>query len=331
MKKSMLSNLWPHSRAILKNGLTAWLYVMKLTIPALILTRLLLWFDLIPHVAAVFRPVMGLVGLPAEMALAWVAAMFASFYVAIAIYLSFIPIMEPLTVSQISTFASMALLCHSLLVEGSVCKASGLSFWRVTAFRLLSAVAFGLIIKQTTLLTGWGTEPAAMVGLLEMNGDPTPPWLDWALISLKQTGLILILIEALMLMMELVKYLGLTRLMAKVLGPPLRLAGVGERALMVTVIGNVIGLGYGGGLIVAESRSGRLSPRDIFGAVMLMSVFHSIVEDALLMWALGASLLWIVGLRLIFALLVCGVITRLARRPGWRTVLVGRQLDLSQG
>ena len=289
MKKNFLNRLGPHLLTALKNGFGAWVFVVKLTIPAMILTRLLLYFDLIPYVAAVFEPLMKLLGLPAEGALVWVASMLANVYVGVTVYVSLSPIMEPWTLAQITTMGAMILLAHSLIVEGAICGATGLSFWRVTAFRLISAFLMGLIIHLTALMTGWGAEPSALVGALNFSAEAVPPWGQWALASVQQLFMILFLVEGLMLLMELIKYLGLTRLLAKVLGPPLRFAGVGERALMVTVIGCVVGLGYGGGLIIAESRSGNIAPRDIFGAVMLMSVFHSMFEDTLVMWFLGGS------------------------------------------
>jgi hypothetical protein len=159
---------------------------------------------------------------------------------------------------------------------------------------------------------------------MNMVSEPVPPWGLWLWLNLKQLFFILVLIESLMILMELIKYFDLTRVLAKVLGPPLRLAGVSDAAMMVTIIGCVVGLAYGGGLIVAESRSGHLTSRDIFGSVMLMCVFHSMLEDTLLMWALGGSFWCFLVLRLILALVLTAGVTRLARRPFWRPLLVGR-------
>ena len=323
MRRNFFHSALPHILKILKNGFWAWLYVAKLTIPAMILTRLLLVFDLIPHVATFFEPVMALVGLPAETALIWVGSILGNLYVAISIYISLIPIMEPLSVAQISILAVMCLVGHALIIEGQVCRAAGISAWRVTLYRIVSAIILGLIIHHGACLIGWGAEPAVMLSALELSGDTVPPWLEWAWSSAQQLLGVLVLVEVLMLMMDLIKYLNLTRLIAKVLGPPLRFAGVGDSALMVTVIGCVVGLAYGSSLIIAESRSGNISNKDIYNAVMFMAIFHGILEDTVLMWALGADLWCIIGVRLIFALGLSAVLTRLAWRPGWRKILVG--------
>lgn len=327
MTTTSYSRLWPPLRDTLKRGFQAWIFVTKLTIPAMLLTRLLLYFDLIPYVAAVFKPAMSVVGLPPEAALVWVAGMLANLYVAITVFVSLVPVMDPLTLAQATTLGSLCLLAHGLFVEGQVCRGAGLSFWRVTVFRILAALVFGLIVSQSAAAAGWGREPAVMFQALNFVSDPAPPWADWLAASVKQLLMILVIIEILMTGMEVIKLLGLTRLIMKVLGPILRLAGVGEKAVMVTIIGCVVGLAIGGGLIIAESRSGHIPQRDIYGSMMLMAVFHSMIEDTLLVWAFGGSLWWLVGARLIFAVALSGLVTRLARRPAWKPILVGSKLN----
>lgn len=327
MEQTLLARAGAHLLATLKRGFDAWLFVTKLSVPAMILTRLLMYFDLVPYVAAVFKPIMALLNLPPETALVWVSAIVANLYVPVTVFIGLMPVMDPLNFSQATTLGAVCLLCHGLFIEGQVCRATGLSFWRVSVFRLLSAVVFGLIISQSAAILGWGAGPSAVMPALKVTTDLVPSWGTWLLGSIKQLLMILVLVESLMLLMELVKYLRLTRLISKVLGPPLRWAGIGENAVMVTVIGCVLGLALGGGLIVAESRSGHLSPRDIFGAMMLMAVFHSMVEDTFLMWALGGSLAWLLGARIVFALLLASTVTRLARKPAWRPLLVGDKLQ----
>lgn len=331
MPSTRLKNLWPALRGTLKRGFQAWIFVTKLTIPAMLLTRLLLYFELIPYVAAVFEPAMALMGLPPEAALIWVAGMVANLYVAITVFVSLAPVMGTLTLAQVTTLGCLCLLAHGLIVEGQVCRGAGLSFWRVTIFRILAALVFGLIVCHGSASAGWGGEPSVMlIEALDLVSDPVPSWSAWLLASARQLIMILVVVEILMLGMELIKFLRLTRLIMKALGPVLRLAGVGEKAVMVTVIGCVVGLALGGGLIIAESRGGHISQRDIFGSMMLMAVFHSMIEDTLIVWAFGGSLWWLLGARLIFAVALAGLVTRLAQRPAWKPILVGSRLDFSK-
>jgi hypothetical protein len=193
----------------------------------------------------------------------------------------------------------------------------------VSLFRILAGLLWGVTVYQAVRVTGWGSEPSQVKAFINLSGEILPSWGVWAWNCLKQFFLILVLIESLMLLMELIKYFELTRLLMKALAPPLRWAGVGDSAVMMTVIGCVVGLAYGGGLIIAERRSGRLDPRDVFGAVLLMCVFHSVLEDTFLWWAMGASLGWMVAARLVLAFTLTAGLVRLARRPFWRPILVG--------
>ena len=324
MKRDMTwARVWSSTRTTLQNGLATWIFVVKLMIPALVLTRLLVYFELIGPLAGLFEPLMSLMGLPPETALVWVTGMIANLYAGLSVYLTLQPLLEPLNLAQVTTLAGLCLVAHALLVEGQVCRGTGLSFWRVSLFRILAGLLWGVMVHQAARLTGWGAEPARIQEFINLAGDPLPSWPVWLWLNLKQFLFILILIETLMFLMELIKYFDLTRVLVKLLGPTLRLAGVGESAMMVTIIGCVVGLAYGGGLIIAERRSGRLDPRDIFGAVMLMCVFHSMLEDTFIWWTMGASLGWMLAARLVLALGLTAGLTRLARRPFWRSILAG--------
>jgi len=327
MKKNFLSKTLKSGAETLKLGFGAWLYVAKLTIPALILTRLLLYFELIPYVAIAFKPLMSLVGLPPEAALIWVSSMLANLFVGVAVYLSLIPVMEPLTVVQITVLGSMIGIAHNLIAEGQICKGVGLSFGRVSVFRIVAAIIFGLGIHLFSLASGWGAEPAVMLKALEGISEPVPSWAGWALSCLKQLLFILLVIETMMLLMAAIKFFKLTKLIMIVLRPPLKLMGIGESASMVTIIGLVLGLSYSGGIIIAETRAGRILPKDIFGAMMLIAIFHSVIEDSLVIWTMGASLWWLLGARLIYCFALIALVMRLAEKPRWRPILVGEKLS----
>ena len=106
--------------------------------------------------------------------------------------------------------------------------------------------------------------------------------------------------------------MGLTeRLIHWLLYPVLRLLGIGKEAANVAVIGTVLGLTFGAGLLIKEAQSGRLSRRDIFFTIGFLSLCHSVIEDTMLVMLLGADLSGVLWARLVFALLVIGVLARL--------------------
>jgi hypothetical protein len=66
-------------------------------------------------------------------------------------------------------------------------------------------------------------------------------------------------------------------------------------------------------LIIQEARSGRLEKRDVFFSITLMGLCHSLIEDPLLMMALGAHLSGTLWARLLFALLAIFLLVNLLR------------------
>jgi hypothetical protein len=84
----------------------------------------------------------------------------------------------------------------------------------------------------------------------------------------------------------------------------LRLLGIGKEVIPITVIGMTLGLAYGGGLIINEVQQTKLERRNVFYALMLMSLFHSIIEDSLLMIAIGARFSGVFVFRFFFTLFI---------------------------
>ena len=82
-------------------------------------------------------------------------------------------------------------------------------------------------------------------------------------------------------------------------------------AAPITIIGTTLGISYGGGLIIQEARSGKLSEKDAFLSVSLMGLTHSLIEDTILMMTIGASLLGILLGRVVFAIIAMIILVRL--------------------
>ncbi len=104
--------------------------------------------------------------------------------------------------------------------------------------------------------------------------------------------------------MKILKFIGVLRLFERLLQPVLPLFGMSEKAAPLTVVGMVMGISYGGALIIREASSGKLGKNEVFFSLALMGLSHALVEDTLLMFALGAHLGGILVGRVVFSLLV---------------------------
>jgi spore maturation protein SpmB len=301
----------------------AWIIQVKLTTPALIIVRLLMWFGLLGYFSIPFQPIMGLIGLPKEMALVWVTAMLTNNYAAVVICINVLPAVGSLTVAQATVLGLIILVAHNLPVEGGVCRGAGVSPMRVTVFRIFSAILFGFIVTRLCSLFGLGQGKAEL--LVAFSSDPVPPWGVWIWSSVKSLLAIFAIVWVLLVIIECFRKIGLMKIITASLAPVMRLAGVGQKATMITVIGMLLGLAYGGGLIIAESKSGNVPKEEIYGSIILMAICHSLLEDTIILGALGGSIWGLLVGRLIMGVALAGFVIRMARRPQAKPYLVGRK------
>jgi hypothetical protein len=117
-----------------------------------------------------------------------------------------------------------------------------------------------------------------------------------------------VIIVPIMIILELIEGTGPFRRVARVWARLLRPLGLRDEAAVPTLIGFLFGLAYGGGVIVRDARKGTLGRRQIFLMSLFLSMVHAIVEDSLVFIAVGASAVWVVGFRMVWAALVTVVI-----------------------
>ncbi|MEE1189163.1 MAG: hypothetical protein UHN41_00160, partial [Bacteroidales bacterium] len=112
---------------------------------------------------------------------------------------------------------------------------------------------------------------------------------------------IALIVLSLVVLLELLERIGFLRLLEKVLSPVVGFIGISPKVIPITIIGMTLGLAYGGGLIVAESKEKPIAKRDIFLSLAFLSLFHSIIEDHLLMIGIGANAFFVFVLRFVFS------------------------------
>ncbi len=100
----------------------------------------------------------------------------------------------------------------------------------------------------------------------------------------------------------------------KILRPILKLMGIGPKASAITVIGNTMGIAYGGGLIIHEARSGHIDKKDVFYSLTLMGLSHSLIEDTLLMVMIGGHLSGLLCARVGYSILVVTLLVKVTKR-----------------
>jgi len=213
----------------------------------------------------------------------------------------------PLTAAQVTVLTTMMLVAHGLLIECRICQKAGPRFRAMAALRVAAALVIGGALH---LVYRWGDFLEQPAQRLWEPGEKDA----WLVAQAKNLLWIFVIILVLLFVLRVLKRLGVTDWLTRTLEPGLRALGMSQAAAPVTVIGMTMGLSYGGGLIIQEARSGRLAKRDIFFSLALMSLCHSLIEDTLIMMALGGHWSGVLVARALFAVAAVFLLVKLVAR-----------------
>lgn len=286
--------------------LTSW-ELIKITVPIMILTRILEQLGLIVVISRWLEPVMNLIGLPGELGLVWATAMLTTLYGGMAVFAALAPGLE-LTAAQVTVLCAAMLFAHSLPIELSISKKTGVPVVPVAALRLAGAVLYCFLLNTLCLKLGIWQQPAPHI--FATAGEPLTH-LQWAMRQFRNIGLILVVIFCVLSFMRILKAVGVLNLLERILAPVLPHFGMGREAAPITVVGMILGIGYGGALIIREVAAGKMAREEIFNSMAMMALCHGLVEDTLVMFALGGKLGGILWGRIAFSLIVIFILVRL--------------------
>ena len=287
--------------------------MFRFMIPISIVVKILQETGLIVYVGDALSPLMKLMGLPGEMGLVWASAMIANIYGGLIAYLQIMPSIEPLSIAQVTTLSTVILVAHTLPIELMITQRAGAKLLPMLAIRFIFGFLAGVLIFWTYHFLGvYQTAPETINTLLMGKKDPT--LLQWGINELKNYGLLFVWITGLIIILDILKRTGIIEKINTWLEPVLRILGIGKEAIPITVVGMTLGLAYGGGLIINDVKQNKLKKRDVFYALFLMSLCHSMIEDSLLMMSIGANYTGVFVFRIVFALLITYVFVKITAK-----------------
>ena len=197
-------------------------------------------------------------------------------------------------------------------IEGAIAKKAGVSWLATLSVRVGGSLVLAWLLNLSYQYGDLLNYPATVLWQPEVSTDTS--YLTWALDQLKSFAVIFMVISALLLLLKILKLVGIEKLMAVMLRPFLRLLGISKDATNLTIIGITLGLSFGGGLLINEAKKGHISARDVFTAIMLLNLLHSLIEDTLLILLIGADFYTIFWGRLVFSVLVIALISNVIKR-----------------
>ena len=281
--------------------------LFKVLIPTLIVVKIAEMAGAVYWLNVAMAPIVTMIGLPADMAIVLTTTMLTNPYAGLML-LSAMPSAASLSVAQTTIIASFMLFAHSLPVEAAITRNAGLRVGVTLVVRVGAAILFcallNIFFNQFNVLG-----ETARLHLPQF--DMTPSLLQWGIDQVKGLVFIQVVIVVLIIGLELLRWIGVERLIQKMMHPILVLVGIGSRASTIVIVGLTLGLGFGGGLMIKDVRQGMIPAQAAVGSLVLINLYHSVFEDTAVLMLLGPSLFYILVVRGIFSLILTYVIIRL--------------------
>ena len=280
--------------------------LFKVLIPTLIVVKIAEAAGAVYWLNIAMAPIVTLIGLPADMAIVLTTTILTNPYAGLML-LSATPTAASLSVAQTTIIASFMLFAHSLPVEAAITRNAGLRVGVTLIVRVGAAILFCALLNLFFSLFNLLGETA---NLHLPQFDATPSLMQWTLDQIKGLVFIQGVIVVLIIGLELLRWIGVERLIQKMMHPILVLVGIGSRASTIVIVGLTLGLGFGGGLMIKDVRQGMIPAQAAVGSLVLINLYHSVFEDTAVMLLLGPSLFYILVVRGVFALILTYLIIR---------------------
>ena len=242
---------------------------------------------------------MTLTGLPSSMGIVWATTLLASVPAGMAVFFQ-MAATESVTVAQTSVLGLMMLIGHALPTETRIPQMVGVRGGFIVVLRIGGAIIAGALLNQVYLAGNWLQEPVVLSGSFAVVEES---WLGWIQVQISSLAYLLMIMSALLLGMKLLNAAGIEAIMVKALAPLMKQLGICRSASSITIVGLLMGITYGGGLLIKEANSGNVGKKDIILAMVLLNLCHSIVEDSLLIMVMGADISAVLGARVVFTVI----------------------------
>ncbi|MGP4077326.1 nucleoside recognition domain-containing protein [Halobacillus sp. K22] len=275
----------------------------KVIFPVTLIVTILQFTPVLSWVMDQLEPLMQWIGLSGEAAVPLVLGNFLNLYAGIAAIISF-----DFTVKEVFIMAVMMSFSHNLLIESTVAKRVGVSWWFVAGIRIGLAFLAAIFIN---LLWNGGSSAAKYGMTPEKAADPEG-WneiiwqgLQTAFMGIFQLALIVI---PLMVFMQYLREKGWLDRFSEWLAPATRFLGMERNTSMTLAAGLTIGLAYGAGLMIQAVEEDGVSKKDMYLALIFLVSCHAVVEDTLIFIPLGIPIWPLLAIRLVTAILLTAAV-----------------------
>lgn len=294
---------------VIKKSLVTTSFLLKIMLPMMLLSRILELAGVAGWLSELLSPPLAAMGLPGEAGIIWAITLLTNLYGGIGVLVTLLPTNE-LTIGQLSILSSVMLFAHALPVEQAVVRAAGASAIFTGLLRVFAAMTYGICANYLFNFFGIMQEPVSVSWMPEASVDDS--WLHWIKGTIKIMILMFIIITAINFAIDFLERVGIIKWLSRQLEPFMRITGQNPLLAPMTTIGLLLGLSYGGGLIMQKVSEVKFSRRDLFMSLSFLSLLHSLIEDTLIMFFLGADIWVILFGRMLFAILLLALLSKIA-------------------
>jgi hypothetical protein len=296
------------------HGIRAFLKLMLIVAPVYTFVTVLKYTPAIRVFAEFMAPLMKHFGLPGEAALALIIGNVVNLYAGLGAVTAL-----KITTDQLTVLSLMLLLSHSQILETAVFFQIRAKWWLLWAIRLVLAMAAGVGLSRLIVKTG--ATGAADVGrlaeLAQMRYEGFGPALTvWAR-GLADTGVkMLLVLVGIFILLEWGKRYGILQKTLRAIGSVTRFIGLKPESGMPWLAGNVFGIVFGAGVIIETAREGQLDPKQVTLVATFLALCHGLFEDTAIFLVLGANMFWILVPRIVLAVAVTWVLSKVLKDGG---------------
>ena len=127
---------------------------------------------------------------------------------------------------------------------------------------------------------------------------------EWATLQIQNFFIIFLIIFFIISTINILKVLGVWLLIINIMKIPLSYLGMSEKVANIILIGLTLGISFGGGFLIEESKKNNISKKDILLSLSFLSLCHSIIEDTILILLLGSHISGILFFRFIYTVII---------------------------
>ena len=274
--------------------------LFKVILPVVIVIRALELIGAIPFLAKFLEPLTSFIGIDGSLGLVWMAAILVNIYAGLAAFASLQAIFD-YSVAETTILGLIILIAHSLPIEVAIAKKSRISWIFNLSFRFINAIVAGKILNLIFTKYELFNEPNQSV--LQVPNELVSNF-EWATLQIQNFFIIFLIIFFIISTINILKALGVWSLIINIMKIPLSYLGMSEKVANIILIGLTLGISFGGGFLIEESKKNNISKKDILLSLSFLSLCHSIIEDTILILLLGSHISGILFFRFIYTVII---------------------------